>query len=138
VPDGLDGYDLVTMVAVLHHLDLAPALEHARSLLAPGGRLLVVGLARARSRRDLAVDLVSALANPLVGLIRHPRPVRAAADARARARAVAPEATQPPLVLRYATRTLDEIAAAAHAVLPGVRLRRRLFFRYTLEWTAPR
>jgi hypothetical protein len=34
--------------------------------------------------------------------------------------------------------TVDEIARTARAHLPGVRVRRRLFFRYTLEWTAPR
>ena len=44
-------FDLITMVAVLHHLPLAPALDQVRQLLAPGGRLLVVGLARPQLRR---------------------------------------------------------------------------------------
>jgi len=39
--------DLITMVAVLHHLCLDQALAGIPALLAPGGRLLVVGLARA-------------------------------------------------------------------------------------------
>ncbi len=38
--------DLITMVAVLHHLDLDDTLARIPALLAPGGRLLVVGLAR--------------------------------------------------------------------------------------------
>jgi SAM-dependent methyltransferase len=38
--------DLVTMVAVLHHLDIEKALSDVRRLLAPGGRFLSVGLAR--------------------------------------------------------------------------------------------
>jgi SAM-dependent methyltransferase len=38
--------DLITMVAVLHHLDLDDSLARIPQLLAPGGRLLVVGLAR--------------------------------------------------------------------------------------------
>ncbi|GMA26483.1 ubiquinone biosynthesis protein [Luteimicrobium album] len=137
VPDGLDGYDAVTMVAVLHHLDLVPALEHVRELLAPGGRLLVVGLARLGSRRDVAVDLVSAVANPLVGMIKHPRAVRTTPDD------VPPgdrpaAGSVPTMVVRDATATFDEVARVARSVLPGARLRRRLFFRYTLEWTAPR
>lgn len=64
------------MVAVLHHLDLADTLARIPGLLAPGGRLLVVGLARVDSPTDLAVDLISAAANPVMGLIRHPRPAR--------------------------------------------------------------
>ena len=136
VSDGLDGYDVVTMVAVLHHLDLVPALEHARGLLAPGGRLLVVGLARVATPRDVAVDLVSAFANPVVGVVKHPRAVR---PTRADVTSHAGDVTSgPPLVvMRDVTETVDEIAAVARTVLPGVRVRRRLFFRYTLEWTAP-
>ncbi len=30
--------------------------------------------------------------------------------------------------------TYDEVRAVAERVLPGVRVRRRLFFRYTLRW----
>jgi len=33
--------------------------------------------------------------------------------------------------------SLGEIARAAREALPGARVRRRLFFRYTLEWTRP-
>lgn len=136
-PEDLDGYDAITTVAVLHHLDLGAALGHARELLAPGGRLLVVGLARVGSRRDVAVDLVSAVVNPVVGLVKHPRAVRAAPDDGTsddrRAAGSAPE-----MVVRDATETFDEVARVARSVLPGARLRRRLFFRYTLEWTAPR
>jgi 2-polyprenyl-3-methyl-5-hydroxy-6-metoxy-1,4-benzoquinol methylase len=70
--------DLITMVAVLHHLCLDDTLARISGLLAPGGRLLVVGLARVNSLPDLAVDLISAAANPVIGLIKHPRPARPA------------------------------------------------------------
>jgi SAM-dependent methyltransferase len=70
--------DLITMVAVLHHLDLGDALARIPRLLAPGGRLLVVGLAKVDSLTDAAVDLMSSAANPVMGLIKHPRPVRPA------------------------------------------------------------
>ena len=43
------GYDLITMVAVLHHLDLTDGLRHAARLLNHDGRLLVVGLAQPRT-----------------------------------------------------------------------------------------
>jgi hypothetical protein len=59
--------DLITMVAVLHHLDLEDTLARIPGLLAPGGRLLVVGLARVSSLPDLAAGLISAAVNPVMG-----------------------------------------------------------------------
>lgn len=123
----VDGaFDTVTMVAVLHHLPLDTALRHAAELLEPGGRLLVVGLARADTVTDFVWDLMSALLNPLVGMVKHPQPVTKPVDD-----------AGPPLPMRDPTETFAEIARAARAVLPGARVRRRLFFRYTLEWTRP-
>ena len=46
------GYDLITFVATIHHMDLAGALRRARELLLPGGELYVVGVAANRSAAD--------------------------------------------------------------------------------------
>lgn len=119
--------DLITMVAVLHHLDLVGTLARIPALLAPGGRLLVVGLARVDSLSDLLIDLLSTAANPVMGLIRHPRVARPGE----------PDAAEPVMPVRDPTSTLAEITAVARARLPGVTVRRRLFFRYTLRWDKP-
>jgi SAM-dependent methyltransferase len=119
--------DLITMVAVLHHLDLDDTLARVPGLLAPGGRLLVVGLARVDSLPDLALELVSAAANPVMGLIKHPRPARPSDG----------PSGQPVIPVRDPATTMAEIAAAASARLPGAAIRRRLFFRYTLRWDKP-
>lgn len=126
--DGDGAADLITMVASLHHLGLDDTLARIPALLAPGGRLLVVGLARPDSLPDLAVDLASAAANPVMGLIKHPRLARPAGE---------PAAGQPAMPVRDPTTTLAEISAAARARLPGAAVRRRLFFRYTLRWDKP-
>ena len=120
--------DLITMVAVLHHLDLDDTLARIPRLLAPGGRLLVVGLARMNSLPDLTVDLISAATNPVMGLIKHPRAARPAEG---------PAAGQPVMPVRDPATTLAEITAAASAHLPDATLRRRLFFRCTLRWDKP-
>jgi SAM-dependent methyltransferase len=122
--------DLITMVAVLHHLDLGDTLARIPRLLAPGGRLLVVGLAKVNSPADVAVDLLSAVANPVMGLIKHPQPVRPADE-------TATAGDQPVMPVRDPVTTVAEIAAAAAARLPGATVRRRLFFRYTLRWDKP-
>ena len=126
---GDGGADLITMVAVLHHLDLDDALARIPRLVAPGGRLLVVGIARPDSLADLAFDVVSGAANPVIGMIKHPRAVRPPE------RAVE---TQPVVPMMDPTTTFAEVTNAARARLPGSTVRRRLFFRYTLLWEKPR
>jgi SAM-dependent methyltransferase len=125
---GDGGADLITMVAVLHWLDLDDALARLPALLAPGGRLLVVGLARPDSLADLAFDVVSGVANPVMGMIRHPRPVRPSPPV--------PDG-RPVMPVTDPVTTFAEIRTAARARLPGVAIRRRVFFRYTLRWDKP-
>lgn len=62
--DYLDGqlpegkYDLVTAVAVVHHADFGEAVDALVRLLAPGGRLVIVGNARDRTLLDAVVRLL--------------------------------------------------------------------------------
>ncbi|TCR21258.1 class I SAM-dependent methyltransferase [Streptomyces sp. BK205] len=117
-------YDVITCVAVLHHLPLAAALSHFRRHLAPGGTLVVVGCAREDTWVQHLLGLVSVLLNPLYGWARN-RGRRAAA---------------PPLAMTAVTRQPDvpytELVREVRRILPGARLRRRLFWRYTLVWRA--
>ncbi len=117
-------YDLITFVAVLHHLPLEATLEKARELLRPGGRLVVVGLSR-EAPADLPWSIASVILNPIVGTVLHPR----------RSTETPTQMTAP---VAMAAESFEEIALAAQRILPGARLRRGLFWRYTLSWHAPR
>jgi 2-polyprenyl-3-methyl-5-hydroxy-6-metoxy-1,4-benzoquinol methylase len=115
-------YDLITFVAVLHHLPLQATLEKTRELLRPGGRLVVVGLS-GESRADLPWSIASLILNPIVGAVVHPR----------RTSEIPTQMTAPTAM---AQESFEEIALTAERILPGARLRRGLFWRYTLSWTA--
>lgn len=122
-PDGLPAgsYDVITCVAVLHHLPFAEALTRFRDRLAPGGTLVVIGCARDESRVDHLLGLASVPLNAANGWLKNrgrtaPRPVSMTA------------VTRPPEM------TFSEIRREAARILPGARLRRRLFWRYTLVW----
>ncbi|MGP9580471.1 class I SAM-dependent methyltransferase [Brachybacterium sp. AOP35-5H-19] len=117
-------YDAITMVASLHHMDLDQALNQAKILLRPGGRLLVVTLTMPVTTLDQLWDLGSAVTNPLIGLVKHPRP----------ARGPDPAAAVPVADPAW---SLDELRERAGRVLPGVRIRRREGFRVTLLWQKP-
>ncbi|RPF34412.1 bifunctional 2-polyprenyl-6-hydroxyphenol methylase/3-demethylubiquinol 3-O-methyltransferase UbiG [Streptomyces sp. TLI_185] len=124
-PDGLPpgSYDVITCVAVLHHLPLAGALTRFREQLAPGGTLLVVGLAREETCVDHLLSLASIPLNAATGWVKN------------RGR-TAPRPASMTAVTRPADATFAEIAREARRVLPGARLGRRLFWRYTLVWRA--
>jgi SAM-dependent methyltransferase len=121
----LDGpFDVVTMVAVLHHLDLRESLLAVRRLLAPGGRFLAVGLAPPASVVDHAWDVASMLTNPVIGVVKHPWPDRDGVRG-------------PTVPIRDPTTTFDELRRTVLEVMPGARLRHHLGFRHTVEWTKP-
>ncbi|WP_309102050.1 class I SAM-dependent methyltransferase [Microbacterium sp.] len=111
-------FDLITFVATIHHMDLEAALAKARDLLRPGGDLFIVGLAANRSPVDWAV---SALTLPVV---------RFASLVHRETRDVGVPVARPSLGLR-------EIRETAERLLPGVEVRRGLYYRYLLRWTKP-
>ncbi|KUO20435.1 class I SAM-dependent methyltransferase [Streptomyces dysideae] len=122
-PDGIpDGpYDVITCVAVLHHLPLTETLTRLRDQLAPGGTLVVVGCAREETAVDHLLSLVSVPLNLAMGWVKN------------RGR-TAPRSVSMTAVTRSPDTTFADIAREVRRTLPGVRLRRRLFWRYTLVW----
>ncbi|MDT9682284.1 class I SAM-dependent methyltransferase [Streptomyces sp. TRM76323] len=119
-----DAYDVITCVAALHHLPFTEALTAFRRRLAPGGTLVVVGLFRARTLTDHLLGALAVPLNAAVGWSRN--------KGRAAPRPVAPAARTRPAEMCY-----DDIVREARRILPGARLRRRLFWRYTLVWRHP-
>ncbi|MGW6704941.1 class I SAM-dependent methyltransferase [Streptomyces sp. NPDC054956] len=114
-------HDVITCVATLHHLPFTDALTHLREHVAPGGTLVVVGVARAQSAGDHLLGAVAVPVNVAMAWAKNkgrrvPRPASMTAPTR-------------PATLSFAG-----IVREARRVLPGVRLRRRLFWRYTLVW----
>ena len=108
----------VTCVAVLHHLPLEEGLRALSGFVAPGGRLCVVGLAADEGLGDRALSALSVLPNWVAS--RWHREVR--------------DIGVPVALPRE---SLREIRAVAARVLPGCRLRRRMYWRYRLTWDRP-
>lgn len=107
----LEPADVVTAVAVLHHLDMVEGLRRLSTLVATGGVLLVVGLARSTYPTDLLHDVAGAVLSRV----------------RRQWETPAPKVWPPPVTYR-------EARQLAEATLPGVRYRRDPRFRYTLAW----
>lgn len=109
-------FDLVASVAMLHHVDAEAGLARMAELVRPGGVVAVVGLACSRGAADLALDIAAVVAT------------RAYRLRRGFWEHGAPTVWPPP-------HTYAELATIARRVLPGVRYRRHLLWRYSLVWT---
>jgi SAM-dependent methyltransferase len=112
-------FDVVASVATVHHLpDLALALSRLADLTAPGGTLVVVGLASSTRLRDRLLDLV--------GVVQH----RWYSWRRGHWEHSAPTCWPPP-------HSYAEVERTAPAVLMGSRYRRHPLWRYSVTWTRP-
>lgn len=113
-----ESFDVIACVAALHHMDATAALTRMRELLRPGGRLVIVGLARSRLPADAPIELAAIVVNAgyrlTKGHWRHPSPT----------------AWPPP-------ETYASMRRIAARVLPGARFRRLLLWRYAIVWTKP-
>ncbi len=117
------GYDAVVGSAVLHHLPLEEALRTLAAALRPGGVLAMLALPRPDLPRELPVEVAAAVLHRVLGL---PRALRGRRDAPA-----------PGMPVRDPELTVRQVRRRAAAVLPGVRVRRLLFWRYLLVWHRP-
>jgi SAM-dependent methyltransferase len=111
-------FDHIASIAALHHMDAGAALARIGELLAPGGTLAVVGLARPRYPADLPFAIAGTVGHRVLRL------------RKGYWEDSAPRLWPPP-------DTFAETRSLARRVLPGVRYRRLLLWRYSLVWTRP-
>lgn len=116
-------FDAVVSIAALHHMSSNRAFARTAEILKPGGTLALVGLAKSRHPKDLAMDLAGFVSR----WVRHAGR-RDSAQTRS---TIAPPIVWPP------PESYQEVRRKAERALPGVRYRRLLLFRYALLWTKP-
>jgi len=105
-------YDVVSMIATLHHLPFEAALGKAASLVRPGGTLIILGLDRQPFMLGAAHALV---AFPVSWWHRFTR-----------------ETTAVGAPIREPGMTLAEIRSRAGGIVPGAVFRRHLLWRYSM------
>ncbi len=110
-------FDFVCANTSLHHMDFAAALTAMVRVLRPGGRLAVIGLAADKSVTDLLAAAPGVPANLFYRAIYGQG-----------------ESGAPILDPEMSWR---EVRVAAARLLPGVRYRRHLLWRYSLLWRKP-
>ncbi len=110
-------FDFVACSATIHHVDLRAGLTRLRDLTAPGGTLVIVGLANNVTPLDWILSGLSIL------------PVRLARAGRGWHEHGAPK--------RDPQDSWSEVREAVAEILPGAAFRRRLYWRYSVVWNRP-
>jgi SAM-dependent methyltransferase len=110
-------FDLVAAVAAVHHVELRAGLRRLRELVRPGGRVVVIGMARRSWPADLPWDAAGFALHRYHRMRRghwqHSAPI-----------------VDPPLTTAQSRRVVAE-------ELPGTRFRRLAMFRHLIVWDAP-
>lgn len=112
-----DSFDFVCSNTVLHHMGTVAALRKMARVLRPGGRLAVIGLGEYGSRVDHLPDIAAIPVN------RYYQRTRGEVD--------------PGCPKMGPDMTWSQVREAARWILPGVRYRRHLLWRYSLIWDKP-
>jgi ubiquinone/menaquinone biosynthesis C-methylase UbiE len=110
-------FDFACANTSLHHMDFTKALAAMVRVLRPGGTLAVVGLAMNGSIADFLADVPAVPVNLFY-----------------RARY---GYTDPGAPIKAPDMTWGQVRATASGLLPGVRYRRHLLWRYSLLWRKP-
>ena len=114
----LGTYDVVTAVATLHHLDLEAGLTRLGELVAPGGRLVIVGMAASNWPQDLPRDVWATFVDKFHRLFRG-------------------YWDHGCVCVWPAPHSFAEVAEVSGRLLPGSVYTRELLWRYTLTWDRP-
>ena len=118
-------YDCITSIATLHHLPLKETLKQIKDALAPGGVLAVLDLYQAKTLWDYVISSAAVPLNLACSLLKTGRFRHNKTDAW---RMHGAHETILPL---------GKIRKVYEAVLPGARIKRHLFWRYSSVWVKP-
>ncbi len=113
-------FDAVVFSASIHHMDMPRALKRAKALLAPGGKLLIVGLAKPSTAADLLLEAARVLPSKALSALHHICP-----------------SEELRIPVSYEFPPMDEVRGVIRTELPDAKLRYGLHYRYLLEWTRP-
>ena len=123
----VESYDCIVTLATLHHLPLKEAIDRIKSLLRPGGVLILHDMLGASNRIDKALDIFRMPISMAVRLRQRGRLLPRREVRRAWAEHGKHESYLKPV----------DVRAMRDEHLPGGRIYRHLLWRYTVVWRKP-
>ncbi len=112
-------FDAIVFIASIHHMDMEKALQKARSLLSPSGKILIVGLASPSVITDWLLEAARVIPSKVISSFHHMK-------------------TSEELGIKtdYNLLRMKDVRSIVKQELPGARIRYALHYRYLLEWVS--
>lgn len=110
-------FDAIVFVASIHHMDMTKALQKARYLLSPSGKILIVGLASPSSITDWILELARVVPSKVISSFHHIQTTE-----------------QLGIKTSYNLPLMKDVCSIVKQELPGSKIRCALHYRYLLEW----
>jgi len=120
-------FDVIVSIAAMHHLPLAETLTRIKRALKPNGVMLILDLYKAETVMDFLVCASAVPLNIVFNLYKNHR----AREPKEKRQAWAEHGQ------RDVYQKLSQIREISSRVMPGSRLQRHLFWRYSLVWQKP-
>ncbi len=111
-------FDAVVFVASIHHMNMPGALDKAKSLLNPGGKLLIVGLAKPSTAADFVLEAVRVLPSKAISILHHMK-----------------SSEELKITTSYDYPQMQMVRSTVREKLPNARITYGLHYRYLLEWS---
>lgn len=121
---GKNEFDYIVSIATLHHLPLKEFLVNIRDSLRPNGVLAIIDLYKAETLSDYITSAIAVPLNILMTIIKTGKLRKSKQEIE-----IWDEHGKHDFYL-----TLEEIKTISSEVLPGAKLKRHLFWRYSLIW----
>lgn len=117
-------YDCIVSIATMHHLSMELIFKRVKEALKPGGVLLILDLYQEETLSDYLVSAIASPINKVIGVMKtgkwgHSEEERQAWGEHGK---------------NDEYMTLKEIRRISGQILPGVKVQRHLFWRYSLVW----
>ena len=122
-----ESFGCVVSIATLHHLPTEQALIKMKSLVAPGGLLVIHDLIADDGLMDICRSVIAMPVNVTLRFLKTGRPLP-----RREVRKAWDEHAQHDVYL-----TLSEVRKLCEQFLPGAKIQRHLLWRYTVVWQRP-
>lgn len=110
-------FDAVIFVASIHHMDMKCALEKAKALLSPGGRIIIVGLAKPSTFWDYTLEALCIIPSKVISIYHN---MKSSEDLN--------------IPTSYNFPKMTTIHDVTSAIIPNAKIRNALHYRYLLEW----
>ena len=110
-------YDAIIFVASIHHMDMASAIEKAKTLLSTNGIIIIVGLAKPANVLDYMIEILRILPCGIISKLKHMQ-----------------SSENLNIPVSYQTPSLADVRKISSEILPHAKIRYGLYYRFLLKW----